>query len=29
VTHGVTAGDKIITLGGALLRDGEQVSVLP
>ena len=29
VTHGLTAGQKIITLGGALLRDGEQVRVLP
>jgi multidrug efflux system membrane fusion protein len=29
VTHGLTAGQKIIALGGALLRDGEQVRVLP
>jgi RND family efflux transporter MFP subunit len=29
VTHGLTAGQKIITLGGALLGDGEQVRVLP
>ena len=29
VTHGLTAGQKIITLGGALLRDGEHVRVLP
>jgi multidrug efflux system membrane fusion protein len=29
VTHGLTAGQKIITLGGALVRDGQQVSVIP
>jgi len=29
VIRGVTAGQKIISLGGAQLRDGQQVSVLP
>jgi RND family efflux transporter MFP subunit len=29
VTRGITAGQKIISLGGAQVRDGQQVSVLP
>ncbi len=29
VKHGVTAGEKIIVVGGAQVRDGEQVSVVP
>jgi RND family efflux transporter MFP subunit len=29
VTRGLTAGQKIITLGGTQVRDGQQVSVLP
>jgi hypothetical protein len=29
VTRGLTAGQKIISLGGAQVRDGQQVSVLP
>jgi RND family efflux transporter MFP subunit len=29
VTHGLLAGQRIITLGGAQLRDGQQVSVIP
>jgi hypothetical protein len=29
VTRGLSAGQKIISLGGAQLRDGQQVSVIP
>jgi RND family efflux transporter MFP subunit len=29
VTHGLSAGQPIISLGGAQLRDGQQVSVIP
>jgi multidrug efflux system membrane fusion protein len=29
VTRGLTAGQKIISLGGAQLRDGQQVNILP
>jgi multidrug efflux system membrane fusion protein len=29
VTRGLSAGQKIISLGGAQLHDGEQVSVIP
>ena len=29
VTHGLTAGQKIISLGGAQVRDGQQVNILP
>ena len=29
VTRGLTAGQKIISLGGAQVRDGQQVNILP
>jgi hypothetical protein len=29
VTRGLTAGQKIISLGGAQVRDGQQVKILP
>ncbi len=29
VTSGLTAGERIVTLGGSLLRDGQEVRVLP
>jgi hypothetical protein len=29
VTRGLTAGQKIVSLGGAQVRDGQQVTLLP
>jgi multidrug efflux pump subunit AcrA (membrane-fusion protein) len=29
VTAGVAAGERIVTLGGSLLRDGQEVRLLP